>query len=1417
MRKKASAPSLAVGLLGAALTLVVVAVACTPAPTTTKTPGKSAGACDSASLDACVAAVEAAIDAHEDPSEAVRALAAARSKSGDDGLSRLLTEMEGASNKAFALSIGSAHVESKALSAVALERPLADDGAASARLVYAIGRAAKASRVVAALPDGTMVRAYPSDALAPTALGLLPIVVDRDAVDLDGEAAMEDAIARGAEAGKAFDYVALADAVDAIEAYLASHRDVRAGTLRGRVFSTLVGLAAIRVVDGPPPQPAAAAPEPSDTDTPYYDLLRVRTDGASVEWNKRSARILGALPEDHRASAVSLFAASAPCGFALPPPITTVDDLSYAPLVTRALLPAMARDPQGRVPIETWYPAYTSFVKTVSETDTTYLYAARLVLERGGSAGIIPSGSEAHRIVANLATKHARALEKLATARPGRLGVGLLPFLLAPGTMIDPDLRKATLDLAQAIARGGLGESKNASEVLVSLFTSVLTGFDLPPDLRAAHLGALESVFTAKLRGDFATEVGWGVALLFGIDGAYRVAFDNSPNIAQTAAEITRALEGDATIAQPAAAHLLGAVGRYVTHGLRGELGPAQPKANTMRPERAEAKAALDKAMSELGPAPVGSAPSDDGFVRDVVALCDASLTTLVSAVSEKLQTTPTAPSEPTCPTDVTPLDARTKNALPPLRDLRNKVMANPAWKTPTSPRSKRLKLVVLAISDVLDTLEGNGEHRRAFAVGAEEARAIVREALHDWIGEEALENAMGGAYALARGWAEHGADHLKESGAFDLRTLLGGLGAFLKGDDGNIEGAVLLSMLLPSGDTSKKDDLLTALVHVARSLYEQKKLGEGDMLLLGSVLVSTAGSGRPTAEALELAEKGGRLVGPVMRFWSTIQDVRDGAKTDPGRFEKGLTDAVGAKCAIASVAEVRGTLAAIQDFRDGKRADARKALAAVLDGLAQKGFALPHYKFVFKQETRSRALSLSIEFGLSQGLVGNANAFALGAGAKTDSEPVLSMDEFVTPSDSKEALDEAARYYVHAQAILAAWDFLDGDLDAADLDAAKVVTLLHAPSWLSRPGVTDEPGAWARDSAGALLLLAELAIANGRPFLAGDLLTLVKMSLHAGDDAESLGALLDPTPFGFAGVKEAEALLPSAKATLDLLAANLPCKKGKTKIPALTAPTCGEYARAIALRVADVLPALPKLTAKKGAVDTCPGTAAVDGFLQSADKGVYEPDAFLAAVDAVMNEKKLYDASVMLGRFRRGDHCSKAVFDRLTPLTDRFATVPAVRADLQSVRVNCSTGAAPTELSEALSALDDSLVLVGDAHRSVETVLFAAAASFQLGSWEPLEAVALKKDFLARWESRAPETLFAGLVFDHAATILHGDPVRVEATKPQFDLLCGGAPPPERVPVCRTLEGLRRAGTPDDALKKAAAEAVVALLERSH
>jgi hypothetical protein len=245
-------------------------------------------------------------------------------------------------------------------------------------------------------------------------------------------------------------------------------------------------------------------------------------------------------------------------------------------------------------------------------------------------------------------------------------------------------------------------------------------------------------------------------------------------------------------------------------------------------------------------------------------------------------------------------------------------------------------------------------------------------------------------------------------------------------------------------------------------------------------------------------------------------------------------------------------------------------------------------------------------------------------------------------------------------------------------------------------------------------------------------------------------------------------------------------------------------------MRAADSATTMPTLSPKAG---TCTDLAALDAFLKPAEAHVYDPDKFLAAADALMAAGKNYDATVLLAKHRREDHCSPAVSDRLNSLADRMKGAPIARADLLTAFVNCSTGAQPSALAKALSSLDDELVEVGDPQRTASLALFAAGAGIKLGTWEPLEAIALKPGFVDRWQSSYPQAIGAALVLDHAATVLHGDPVRIEATQAQYDLVCGGMPASDRIVICKTLDSLRKKGKPDDASKKGAQEALASLL----
>lgn len=1416
-------PALALDALSLGCALVQ-SLGCTPAPTHGGPKSPASSICGEGAIEACEAALQSSLDGSNDISAAVDAYARARSEK-DPAVEKALDALKSARSKSVVVRIGGAKVTTKLQSVDLALAPkpvsISDDV-----IWLALASAAKVDFLAVARPDGTVARYFPRDVLRPVMGGLVSAVADAKMPDLDSDSELERALRDAAEAARAFDYVRAADAIDRVDDLDARRDPYDPVTMRGKIFSFALGLskpAPTTSVDNP--KPNGDAPKPAPNDTPYLDLLRVRLDRHATEWPLRREHILAAFPADRRDALRAIYDPNPGCNFAVPPPLERESDLLFGSLLPRALMPSHAKATLGRLPLEAWYPRYAAFLDVSELSGAAWFTLPTLMTERGQSSGIVPSGTSTHRKAMELALRHAHALTALAEAKPGRIGVGQVAFFLAPGTLLDEPLRKEVVALAQIAARNGMSQAKDPSDVAFAALTGVLGGISMPAELREAHFTALQAAFTAKLRGEFAQRSGWGVALLFVLDGVYRTVSDQAPNLKSTAEQISRALETDPSIDQPGLAALTAAMTRYVSLAVDQGLGTPIPEGKDLLPGRAAARASLEKAIAALGD---GTTPPRD-LAKDVADLADETVATLALAVASDLKKTPPVepkkadkPKKPadSCAGDATwSPDPKTRRALDKLRDLRHKIVTNKAFTSGDDLWVKRARLVVLLLSDAIDVASDWSSKAPRFAITEAEGGRYIKTAIDGWIPYPGVGDTFAASFSAYRGLTSKGKDFLTSTaGTTALRQVLSGLGLFFGSDtSGKIEGAELLTMLAPEKGKPEAE-LVPVLIDVSRSLYAQGKAKQADMLLLSTLVVAGVRKVPPPDAAIDLAIANHSRAAWALEFAREVGAGSRGEQMRPERFVPDLKHAVAESCGMASVDELSSVLQGIEDFRAGKRKEGRSALEAFAAQAQQKAVSLPRFSFAFQQETRTRALALTIEFGLGSGVISGANSFSVGAGAKSPGDPLLKLAVTIDGPDGKRAMDDTARFFIATSALAGVYHFLDGDKEAGEIAAARTLGAATQRTWLGVPGVTDDPLTWSADARGTVAVLAELAAENGRPLLAGDLFSLVKASLGAGADKAKVDSLLDPLPLGLVGLKDVAPLVERTKTSVKALVAGLSCIHGKDMTATYERAPCEDYPIALALRVSDSLHVLPVLTAgPKGQGGACPDLAALDGFLVPAQKQTYEPDKFIEAVTKLMEAGKTYDAAILLTKHRRPDHCSAAVTEKLSAVADRMKGAPTTRADLLSALVNCSTGAPPVELARALSALDDELLRVGDPVRSAQLALFATSLTVKTDAIEPLAAIALRPDFVDRWRHQNPEILGAALALDHAASILSGKPVRVEETAKEYNLLCADMPPKERAQLCQLVESLRGKTTPPDVRKKAARDVLSSLVSGSH
>lgn len=1402
-------------------------LACGSANGPTNVPDSTVAACTSESLAACEDAIEKAVRSGDPAAALARAYANARKeKDESDPIPRLLETLEGAGKKRRAVLVASPGRRAPATDALVVEAEARFSPAKPERehaVMVALAETAGLDYLAIIRESGETHRYFPRDPLAPMMLGLTAHAANASApTSLATDAALEGALREAATHARAFHYVEAAKAIDRIDALLAPRPAFDAQSLRAKLFTNLVGLSKPAPLFGDAPE-RPAPPEPAASETPYVDLLRVRTDPASAKaYPKRRSRLIATFPDDLRRGVDALFSDEpASCEVFVPPPIATVRELGFARLLPAALKPARARAAAGRLDIGPWYSRYAELVATAERTESGYLLAPVLMMERGGASGVIPSGSEVHRRATKLALRHAKALAALASVEPGRVGFSQTAFLMSPGNYVDPDLSAAVVEAGRNAASGVLSTSKDPWEVLGATLASAFVAFSMPPELQQAHLTALQGAFAAKLRGDLAQQTGWGVAAAFAVDALYRLAFDLGPDLRASADQISRALEAEG-VEEAALASLSSSLVRYAVLAEKRELGtPVIERGSTPLPGRAAAKNALGKALARLGE---GAAAPSPQALEDMTLLLDGAAATLALFVAESLRQEAPKPSpKDACVKEETPLDPRVVRALGKLADQRKAVLQNRAIQEGTDAWSKRARAIALLVSDAVDVAQAAsrpapklkpGAKETLFRpatlfVGRDEAGKILRAAGSTFGIDEPSNDAIASGYALVRAVAEGKSDILDVATLVEAKTFVGSLGKLLAGSREMSETGALFSILSRaiSGDTGASP----AFVEVARSLYAKQSREQADMVLLLALIVSSVQEKPVHGSAVALADEQKSEIAWVLRYFRETRRLESGEKLEPASFGPGLDAVLAKSCAAGSSRVVSDLFDAIDRYRTGDRDAARLALDAWLDR-AEKDLVIPRVSFAFKQETETRVFNLTLDIGLAGPLIQGANGFNFGAGARSSGEPVLSLSSTVDPADSKRSRDEAARAFVHAAALAGVMHFTAGDTQRGEVAAARAISVLTQRSRLYLPGVTDEPIVWAADSRATLAVLGQLAADAGRPFLAGALLGLVRISFDgATAEPADFYKLLDPVPKLLDKIG-LDPVIARTKKTLAILPGGLPCGGRRSDKAALLRANCDSYSGALALRIADATVALPTLEAR-GPRAACGDFAALDGFLQPAAKGTYEPDRLLVAAKKLIDADKPYDATTLLTKHRQPNHCTPQVIGLVRAAAARLDRAAATHADLLSVAVNCEASSLSPSLVADLGALDADIERVGDSNRQLEIGLFAAKLALVHGSADPLRALVARPDFVGRQRESGAGPLGFALLLDHASSALAGSPIRMKETQDDVDLLCGRIPPADRAELCRLLDPLRSGKSNVESRKKAAEDALRKLL----
>jgi hypothetical protein len=1315
---------------------------------------------------------------------------------------------------------------------VAVTGKLSEPGNLSpAELLLAMGDAAGYEHVVwlGAGPDGKQsYEIYPHDPLAPLVFGVLGVARD------DGEPAhlaknleLAATVRRAFDAAGTFHYAAAAKEAASITEQLRDRDRFEEPVLRARyAFALLDGAGLVLspqpVLFGPSveePKIDTTPPPPADTDTAYGDMLRVRTNGdGTAEWKRRGAHVLAAIAEDRRKMVDDLFQPAVACAApALPPSFDRPGDLGLIHLLPDALdgakTPPIAGPARGNLlPFAAWFARYEAAEALVEKARLGWLEVPALVRQRGEIAGLSSSGTGTYRRVTEMGLRHLAGLRELLDTDPDQYSLGAeLAVAYSPGLLADEKLRGALVDLTQATTRAKVARSEDPPSILGSLFVGFLSGLTYPPALQEPYYLALQGAFAAKVKGEMTKRTGWGPAALFALDAIVRVIADQGPNLQFSSDQIARALS-DPAIALPNVAAVVSAVARYAALAKDRPLAALATLKN-FTPERAAAREALRKAIVDMG-AP-GEAPAQ--LADDLATLADGLVATLSILLHEK-----PAPKGTCAKGEKSAADIEIAHALTNLRPVRQKLLASPHMKG-DGVWQRRARLLVALLSDAMDFAEprppssgSKGSKKKKsvaqqLTLSSAEVESAIAGALREW-DEPGAVDAIIGVYSFARFVLQRDQDSTIEKGGPYMLRALRGLGRFVTGSDpkrSRLLDAISEMAARPNAPAS----LLGAVLGFTKLLYEKGDADLADLFLLGASLMRGQIGDPPGKDAFDLAASNRSRVDWALRMLSEVNALETNGRPDVAAFADGARKAAEEKCAEGRVDDVVAAVDAVAKFTNGQRKEAREALDRLLARADAEGMVLPalQHKYSEKHQKRIFTIQLGMTYGLGFIRGGNSFQFGLGFSSISDSGSKVA----VTAMTPEETAKDTGEYYVRVAALAAAYAFLDGDAASAAVHARRVVSAAVSGVRLGARSITEGRKKWVEDSQALIAVVAQLAAEAGYPFLSGDLWTIVKDSFEADADDEAVADALPSAPRGLIGVKEAEPVIERAKKSIKVVGGPLACTKEKVETAAYEQPACAAYPLALGLRIADVVKKLPRL--KRGPENdqgSCAALKALDVFLDSAQRGTYDPDAFTQAVEALRADGRVDEAASLLIRQRRENHCSPTLLKATRALGRSPLLLPSARSDMLSIAVNCAGADGGADLEKDLFAIDEETRKLPDPTRNIKLLFFVAELSLRADKPSLLLPLVKVPGFTDRFLSLSGNAVAGALLLHHAAHLLNGEAWNPAHTQGTFALVCESFPADERRATCSDLRSLRDPDKPAAARKDLAKAALSRLLE---
>ena len=711
----------------------------------------------------------------------------------------------------------------------------------------------------------------------------------------------------------------------------------------------------------------------------------------------------------------------------------------------------------------------------------------------------------------------------------------------------------------------------------------------------------------------------------------------------------------------------------------------------------------------------------------------------------------------------------------------------------------RRARLLTLVLSDGLDLLDQK-EGRLTFRIPNDEARRTVRRALEGWAEAAGIDVATS-LYLVGRGAV--GQAEATPALVDDALRALKGLATMF---DAGVGGG-LFATLAELGTKTNRDgrrDVAGLLTTAASGAYAADAMDQGDLLLMLTLGVALMRSEPVDDAAVALATTRERPVRLPLLLYG--RGARDGG--DPEPIAAAMREATATGCSPPDPRVMIAARRAVHAFKRGERRAALDGLEQILGDAERDGLTVPRQVFRYQQLQGEKIFKVEQSISLGEHLLRSSGSFEVGLGLQTRPRQGSHFEVEFGPAGTRDAQSEAARYYAHLAAVASVYAFAAAERETAVRHATRAVG-----AWVNgvKLGAERVPSggdtvSWARDATATLAIAAQQAADAGEPMLAGDLWTLAQAALGRGAEDATVDATLDPLPPHLRGIPEVASLTKRARSQLETVAAKLDCTTRRGDVADFQRVSCERYPTAIALRISDALPYLPRLRGQAaiGRPD-CAAWVALDDFLAAYDEGRYEPDKLNLAVDVAVRSGRHHVAATLLTRQRVAQHCNPDLVRHARVLSKREDLGVYLRTDLLSVATNCS---APTDLADDLAALDALTRRHADPTRGFEVLLFAARLAAEKEIWRPLFSMTRREGFIDRWQALNPELATAALLLHHAAAISLGEPLRADETLPYYRLICTTFPSPRRGPICNAV-ALLRGGGPDADKKRVAKETV--------